>query len=239
MSAVEYSSFLGRGVVAVTSDRSVDFQKGDPRESERFVLTAAQRGWLTAHGVGCPDAVVFPKQVHGDVIRRATREDAALTGAFEADAVVSDLVGLPIAIRTADCAPVLLYDPSRRVAAAIHAGWKSAKLGIVAKTVDILRREYRANLGELRAAIGPCIRRDGYQVGAEFKEYFPGHVVEASGGLYLDLAAAIVEQLVRSGVQPGNINDSVLCTFEQKGRFYSYRREGSAAGRMLHVIMLV
>jgi len=234
---VTYSSFFGPKVTALTSDRSVDFHKGDSEQPERFVLTALQRDWLAAQGIAHSDGIIFPKQVHTDVIWRVTTQERALRGRFEADAVVTSEIALPIAVRTADCLPVLLYDPRKRVIAAVHAGWKSTKLAIVAKTVGVLKTEYGVRPSDLRAAFGPCIRRDSYQVGPEFKDHFPEDVQETARGLCLDLPAANVRQLVQAGVRSENIFDCGLDTFVDPS-LHSFRRDGERAGRLINLIML-
>jgi YfiH family protein len=237
MALTSHSSFFGPNIVAVTSDRAVDFHKGDPARTERFVLTESQREWLSGQDIPTPDTIVFPKQVHGDVIIRATLKDAALTGRYAADAVVTDQIGLPIAVRTADCAPILLLDPSKKVIAAVHAGWKSTKLLIVVKTVEVLKTEYGVTPSDLRAVIGPCIRRDSYQVGPEFREHFPDDVSETARGLCLDLAGANVRQLLGAGVRRDNVFNCGRDTFSDP-TLHSFRRDGETAGRMINLIVM-
>jgi polyphenol oxidase len=235
MTDTNYSKFLG--VTAFTSDRSLDFMTGEPG-SPFYVLTAAQKLYLQARGINAEQGIIVPKQVHGDKVWQVTRKDMERSGAFEADAVVTDVIGLPIAIRTADCLPALLYDPVRRVIAAVHAGWKSTKLDIAHKTVDVMRASYKVDPTNIRAAIGPCIRRDSCAVGEEFKEYFPLETQETPSGLRFDIFAANLRQLTAAGVLPANIFDSGLCSFKDAARFHSFRRDADHSGRMISVIMM-
>ncbi len=235
----DHSSGLGPNLLAVTSDRSIDFHKGLPEVQGRFGLTAAQIDWLKSRGISDPGKLVFPKQVHGDNIWRVTSKDAALAGRYEADAVVTNEVGLPIAVRTADCLPLLLYSQDKKVVAAVHAGWKGAKLEIAAKAVFVLQKEYGVQPQTLKAVIGPCIRRENYQVGPEFREHFPFGLVETPRGLCLDLAAVVTRQLLQSGLLQKDISDCRLCTYREQDRFYSFRREGEQAGRLIHLIMMI
>ena len=235
MQEVNYSGFLG--VAAFTSAAPMDFMKGDP-SSECYVLTAAQQAYVGACGIPAARGVILPKQVHGDVVWRVGPGDEARSGLVEADAVVTDSPGLPIAIRTADCLPLLMFDPRRRVIAAVHAGWKSTRLNIAAKAIDLMRENYGVRPEDIRAAVGPCIRRESCEVGPEFREYFPQETFETPKGLRFDIFRANLRQMTGRGMSPDHIFDSGLCSFSDPVRFHSFRREAERSGRMLSVIML-
>ena len=212
--------------------------KGDPVFTP-YVLTLAQREYLKARGIVPEKGLVLPKQVHGDVIWKVTPKNVPQAGIFEADAVVTDSAGLAIGIRTADCLPALLYDPVRKVIAAVHAGWRSTKLDIARKTVELLRSDYGVDPKNIRAAIGPCIRRESCAVGPEFREYFPRDTFQTPEGLHFDILSANMRQLTRSGVKRENIFDSGLCSFTDAASFHSFRRDADKSGRMISVIMMV
>ena len=235
MPEVNYTSFLG--VPSFTSEAPLDFMNGDPAFPS-YILTPAQREYLAAHGIPAVGGVVLPKQVHGDAIWKVTEKDLARSGCVEADAVVTSCAGLPVAIRTADCLPAMLVDPVRRVVAAVHAGWKSTRLDIAAKTVALMHRDYGVDPGDIRAAIGPCIRRDSCEVGLEFMDYFPQDTVKTGAGLRFDIVSANLRQLTGAGVRRENIVDSGLCSFCDAVRFHSFRRDAQRSGRMISVIML-
>lgn len=237
MSAISYGPFLGHGVCAWTSDRSIDFLKGDPSCPQAFALTALQRDWLSGHQIGRPESVIFPKQVHGDVIWNVTAADALRRAWVEADAVITDVGQLPIAVRTADCLPVLVFDPRHRAIAAVHAGWKSSYLKIVSKTIERMRALYGTDPQDLRVSLGPCIRRESYEVGAEFEAHFPGDIVLISGQRHFDIIAANRRQLSQAGVPDKNIWDCGQDTFSNP-QYHSYRRDRDVSGRMLSVIMM-
>ncbi|NLE64439.1 MAG: peptidoglycan editing factor PgeF [Elusimicrobia bacterium] len=236
MALVDHAPFLGPDLIAFTSDSRIDFHKGQRSEGP-FALTPPQSEWLRGAGILSPDRLVFPRQVHGDRIWRAGLEDGRERGVLEADAVVTDIAGLPIAVRTADCVPVLLFDPSRRVVAAVHAGWKSTRLQIVRKTVADMGREFRVLPADLRAVIGPCIRRESYSVGPEFRAYFPEDVSKTPAGLFFDIASANRRQLLAEGLRPERIMDLGQDTFSDRN-FHSFRRDGERSGRMISVIMM-
>jgi copper oxidase (laccase) domain-containing protein len=121
--------------------------------------------------------------------------------------------------------------------AAVHAGWKSTKLQIARKTVLTLQSLFGADPHKLRVAFGPCIRRESYGVGKEFRSYFPEDVEEHNGRLCFDLPAANLRQLVGAGVLKENIHEGLLDTVTRK-ELHSFRRDGEQAGRMLNVIVL-
>lgn len=242
MSGLSYGDFLGHQVTAFSSDSQTDFLRPDPAVTGRFGFTAAQRKVLDAQGV--QDQVIFPKQVHGDVIWEVTKEDFLQTGVFEADAVVTSAEGLAVAVRTADCLPLLMAAPttslqngSSWVIAAVHAGWKSTRLDIAAKTVALLKAKYAVDPSRIKAVIGPCIRISSYPVGGDFKEFFPKEVCERDGCIYFDIAAANVRQLQAEGVQRENISDCGCDTYSDKN-WHSFRRDADASGRLIHVIMI-
>ncbi len=235
MTELNYAKFLG--VPSFTSQASVDFMKGDP-SAKNYVLTPAQREYLGAHGVPAPNGLIVPKQIHTDIIWKVTAKDVAMAGIFEADAVVTAVPGLPIAIRTADCLPALMYDPVRRVIAAVHAGWKSTKLDIAVKTVELLRADYGVDPKDIRVAIGPCIHLESCEVGPEFREYFPKDTFDTPQGLRFDIVSANFRQLTGAGVDRRNIFDCGFCSFKDPVRFHSFRRDGEKSGRMISVIMM-
>ena len=114
-----------------------------------------------------PMPVVQAHQVHGD--RVAVVESAALTREdLEGfDALITDVPGVAIGARTADCIPVLMYDPVRRAVAAVHSGWKGTVLKIAAKTLAVMASKYGTRAADIIAVIGPGIGPDSFQVGPE------------------------------------------------------------------------
>ena len=169
------------------------------------------------------------------------------------DALVTDLPGVAIGVRTADCIPVLLYDPVHRAIGAAHSGWRGTVNMISKKTVLEMCRLFGSHPGDIRAVIGPGIGYDSFQVGEEvaltFKESgfpidrvwsFRGARKEGTmeGGHHLDLKECVRHSLIECGVAEGNISVSDIDTYIDE-RFYSARREGSSCGRNINAIMLV
>jgi polyphenol oxidase len=185
--------------------------------------------WLD-HGFGLRDSelpagIKTVKQIHSSIVL-----DAA-AGLPEGDALLSDRAGVSVGVKTADCVPILLVDPSVPVVAAIHAGWRGSAENIAAAAVRELVARWNIRPGNLRAAIGPSIGVCCYEVGPEVARRFG-----QQGPVHLDLRAINEAQLRAAGV--ADIWKSGECTFCVPGRFYSFRREREQAGRMLSFIGL-
>jgi YfiH family protein len=145
----------------------------------------------------------------------------------EGDALIENQPGSVVAVKTADCIPVLLVDERRRVVAAVHAGWRGTAARIAADAVAAMSRRFGTSAEDLHAAIGPGIGKCCYEVGAEVAERFGGR-----GRGHIDLADANRRQLEESGVTPRRIYASNLCTMCRSEEFDSFRRDREQAGRM-------
>ena len=120
----------------------------------------------------------------------------------------------------------------------VHAGWKGTYKHIALKTAQKMQEIYSSRLSDLKIVLGPSIRECCYQVGEEFRDYFPLHIKDHGGYLYADIIGANREQLLKSGIRTENIYDSGLCTCCHKN-YFSYRRDGEKSGRMISLMMLV
>lgn len=119
-----------------------------------------------------PMRVVQAHQVHGDRVAVVTSAGTTREELEGYDAIVTDVPGVAIGARTADCIPVLMYDPVRRVVAAVHSGWKGTVLKIAAKTLAVMASKYGTRAADIIAVIGPGIGPDSFQVGPEVAEAF-------------------------------------------------------------------
>jgi hypothetical protein len=188
--------------------------------------------WLV-HGFGTRFADVparFPrlatlKQIHSSSCVAAEGR-AGLLG--EGDALLEDRPGSVVAVKTADCIPILLVDDRLRAVAAVHAGWRGTAARIASGAVAAMSRRFGTRAEDLHAAIGPGIGPCCYEVGAEVAERFGGQ-----GRGYIDLSAANQRQLEQAGVTPERIYASNLCTMCRPEEFDSFRRDREAAGRMV------
>jgi YfiH family protein len=233
---LSFDRFFSSDVVTFISDRAINFSFTDT--DMEGSLSAPQRAFLQEQ-LGFDLPVVFNiRQVHGNEIVVASQEDVAQgIGLPEADGILTDAAYLPIVVRTADCLPVFLYDPARHGIGLLHAGWKGTWKGIVARAVSMMHQRWGTDAKELKAAFGPSIQSCCYEVGEEFKKYFPDRIVGREGRCYFDLPAENKRQLLQSGVLEEHIFDSGACTCCDK-RYFSYRREGKQAGRMISLMMI-
>ena len=209
--------------------------------------------FTTMVGQEPPYHVITPHQVHG--IKVAVVRDPNVTrDELEGyDALITNIKGCAIGVRTADCIPVLLYDPINEAIAAIHSGWRGTLNRISQKTIMKMIENFGTNPGDILAAIGPGICRNCFQVGEEVVNGFKGNGIDLApiyswegpklndgsmrGGHHLDLPEENRLLLIDSGVKPENIQVSTKCTYEDR-RFYSARRDGAECGRNINVIKM-
>ncbi len=165
----------------------------------------------------------------------------------EGDALVTEVPHAALGIQVADCFPLLIADKERRAVAAVHAGWRGTHGRIVSQTIKRMRKEFDSDPRRLVAAIGPGIRECCYEVGAEvataFEDVFPNVRVARestrASHYLLDLRAALGAQFAESGVIEENVHDLGLCTRCHAEKFFSFRKQGTRAGRLMAVIARV
>jgi YfiH family protein len=164
------------------------------------------------------------KQVHScDCIAADGRRGMLGRG----DALLEDTPGAVIAVKTADCVPILLVDERMRALAAVHAGWRGTVAHIVVQAVQAMSRRFSTDPRDLYAAIGPAIGPCCYEVGPEVAVQFG-----LTGRAHIDLVATNRAQLLESGVTADRIDASNLCTKCQAEDFHSFRRDRQATGRL-------
>ena len=192
--------------------------------------------------------ILSVKQVHGTdalVLDSPVEQGQVFDGGW--DALVTDQPGVMVTVRTADCVPVLLHDPVRRVVAAIHAGWRGAVAGIVPKTVALLVSRFGATVKDMRMAIGPSAGPCCYEVDepvlTRLRDVFPEwHSVVSPVNpqkARLDLRAFVRRQALADGLDAERIATVNACTICQPDLFFSYRREGVVKATMVSGIALV
>ncbi len=204
--------------------------------------------WLT-HGFGTrlsPDwpesrvaagAFIRLKQIHSN---RVVEASSILPGAIEeGDALVSSDPGAVLCVRTADCVPILLADPRSHAVAAIHAGWRGTVADVAGEAILSMRRLFDTVPADVIAVIGPgigpCCFEVGPEVSAQFQEIFPERR-DLGLRTSLDLSEANRRKILGAGVAAENIAIDPRCTYCEADLFYSWRREGAAAGRMTAAI---
>lgn len=218
----------------------------------RYDLGEGAEAFTSRRDSVLPYPVVQGHQVHDSrvavVERWMTREE--LEGF---DAFVTNVPALALGVRTADCVPVLIYDPVHRAVAAVHAGWKGTVKHIPHRAIEVMTARYGCDPSDMRAVIGPAIGPDSFQVGEEVVEQFrqagfpmeeiwshrgPGDGSPMSGGHHIDLFRANGWLLEKAGIQPSDISVCGLDTYTDLS-FFSARREGPACGRNINSIKLI
>jgi YfiH family protein len=184
------------------------------------------------------------RQIHSDRIH-IIKEVPDKWNPPQGDALVTGVQGIALAVRTADCLPVLIADSKKPVIAAVHSGWRGTLQQIAFHTVREVQRTFSCNPADLRVAVGPGIRFCCFEVEQDvynlFEKIYPGSPVFASspvhpGKFHIDLPQIIHMQLCRAGLNPDYIYDLGLCTCCNTDIFFSHRAEGERSGRMMAVI---
>ncbi|WP_319479909.1 peptidoglycan editing factor PgeF [uncultured Draconibacterium sp.] len=189
--------------------------------------------------------MVYPDQTHSSCVA-AIHEipDAVIS---ETDALVTNQSELCLCVQTADCVPVLLFDPKAKVIAAIHAGWRGTVGGIVEKAVSKMTTNYGASAENIVAAIGPSISSEIYEVGDEVvaaaRKSIPNVETtlhkNGSDNYHFNLWEANRQLLLKNGVLKQNIQVLRACSFSEAEKYYSARRDGVDTGRMVSGIMIL
>jgi YfiH family protein len=217
---------------------------GGGRWSEADLLAFAASKGLTP---------VILRQLHSDVVHRLETLPAQK---LEGDALMTNVPGLLLAVRTADCLPILLVDAANRAVAAVHCGWRGTEKRILEKAVRTMREAYGSRPGEMLAALGPCIGAACYEVGPEVREAFlragfppavfverghlpairvPGHKAK----YLLDLKAANAWLLEFLGFDKANVFDAGPACTHCEPSLLSYRRHPHEPRRMFNFIGLL
>lgn len=191
--------------------------------------------------------IFFVKQVHGDriFVLDDPQQSVDQVEQEEADALITHLTEKPIAVLTADCVPVILYDPEKHVVGVIHAGRKGTQMNIVSKTMSMLSQVYGSRSQDVVMALGPAIGGCCYEVEdsciAPFKENYREWkdfvIAHSQNKFMLDLLKANAMDGARAGISKENIHQSGECTSCNNDRWFSYRKEGTT-GRIVSLAML-
>lgn len=210
--------------------------------------TTADDWAALASRIGTPeDKIVRVSQVHGRKVLVIDRERSPWTSSevHEADSIVCTDPGVAIAVRVADCVPILIADKSHRVVAAVHAGWRGSCAGIATATIEAIG-ELGIAPAELVATIGPSMGGCCYQVDDKVRTTFLSVTPDAvewftedgPGHWKLDLWKANRDQLEAAGVPAESIHVMGVCTKHNNEQCWSYRQDGAGAGRMVAAIRL-
>ena len=195
--------------------------------------------------------LIMPHQVH---LTKTVRIDEAFFACSEeerkeqlegVDAIITDIPDVCVGVSTADCIPVLIYDSHRKVAAAIHAGWRGTVKRIVQQTITEMNTTYGSNPKDMKAQIGPGISLESFEVGNEVYDAFANEgfnmelISKRQEKWHINLPECNHLQLIEAGIYPQNINMANICTMKQSDTFFSARRLGIQSGRIFSGIRIL
>jgi YfiH family protein len=219
---------------------NLSFNVGD---DPSFVSENRQR---LANSIGVDlNKLIFPQQTHSLHVKCVSQHTAGHDLA-DTDAIITDCRGICISVMSADCVPILIYDPQKKVIAAVHSGWRGTVGKILSLTIKTMCEQYGSQPAHLIAGIGPSICSQNYEVGDEVifsvKKAFTGgegllSEENGSGKAFFNLWEANRRQLLELGVPEKSIELSGLCTYERNLDFFSARRS-KLAGRFAAGIMM-
>jgi len=179
--------------------------------------------------------VTIQRQVHKDNITFV----AAGGNCGESDAMITNKKNIGLAISTADCAAIFLYDNKNKVIAGVHSGWRGTEKQILLKALQKLKSDFNSSAENLIAYIAPAISQKNYEVGKEVADMFDNkYVLHHEEKFFLDVSQVNYDILVSFGLSKNNIQKSKLCSFKLKHLLHSYRRDGLNSGRALGVIAM-
>jgi YfiH family protein len=219
-----------------------------------FCTRAGEQGPLTHFGIP-PERLLTLRQVHGAEVLIFSGDTKVLTprprpgetgGGHPQpyDAVITGKKDIALGIWTADCLPILMIDRSKKVIAAVHAGWRGIWRGVIGRTVAKMHKAFESSPPDILAGIGPGIGPCCYEVKEDVASLFQNSpegpdqfIQEREGRTYLDLGRAAQLELTEVGIPPENIQAIPLCTACREDLFFSYRRD-KRPGRQLSFIML-
>ena len=243
-----FSTRLGGVSPAPWDSLNLGANRGDDRANVRENF----RRFCAAVGAD-PSALVKNHQVHSALVRPVTRADIlpdpADPGLFDADGLVTDQPGVCLAVFSGDCIPVLLFDPVRCCAAALHAGWRGTAAGIAARGVKAMVTDFGCRPEDILAAIGPGIGSCCFETHADVPQALSAALgedalpyirpVPGTEKFQVDLKGANRRWLERAGLLSENIALCPACTACGREEFWSHRLQGNTRGSMCAVIQLL
>lgn len=179
--------------------------------------------------------IAIQRQIHGDNI--TVVDKGGICG--ESDAMITDVLNLGLAITSADCPAIFLFDTERNVIAAVHSGWRGTEKKILFKVLTKLVEDFNCKPQNLAAYIAPSISQKNYEVGEEVASKFDTkYSIKNNSKYLLDLQRINRDIMLKFGLLKKNIRVSSLCSYEMKDLLHSYRRDGALSGRAFGVIAL-
>ncbi|MFH1089834.1 MAG: peptidoglycan editing factor PgeF [Candidatus Uhrbacteria bacterium] len=186
-----------------------------------------------------PNNVVMSGNIHGNKIAIVSSEQPK--GRIDGfDGLITKEQNLILAVKTADCLPIFIIDPKNKIVGLIHSGWKGTVANIAASAVEEFKK-LGSDPAELLVAIGPSIKKCHYNISDErqkemisLKKYFS----QTNGKTFVDLQAAVIDELITAGVSKNNIDNETPCTMCEPEKYFSYHSSGRFEDSLLSVITI-
>lgn len=266
MKAPELSYYnIANGIISFSTTRHGGCSRGNYGEfnineycgDEAEAIKENRKALAAELGIDA-DHMIIPHQTHGIETRQIAEDFLSLPENIRkmilegVDAVMTNIKGVCVGVSTADCIPILLYDPEHEAVCAVHAGWRGTVARIVMKAVTEMRLAYQTKPSDLKAVIGPGISLDAFEVGNEVYEEFANANFEMDAiskqmkvagtdfeyKWHIDLKECNRRQLLQCGINEENIQVSDVCTYNNVEDFFSARRLGTASGRIYSGIII-
>jgi len=181
------------------------------------------------------DTISYQKQIHADGLKEVNSSGSC----GENDALITTIKNLGLAISSADCPAIFIYDPLKKIIAAVHSGWRGTEKKILKKTIQKLKSDFKCKPTDLVCFIGPSISQRNYEVSEDAASKFEKEfIMGKENRFFLDLASANLKMLTEEGIKTSSIQISALCTYEYNSILHSYRCDGLKSGRALGVIAM-
>jgi len=194
--------------------------------------------------------IIMPHQTHGIEVRRIAEDFLSLPNEVQTmllegvDALTTNMKCVCIGVSTADCIPIIIYDPEHNAASTVHAGWRGTAARIAQKAVAEMRLSYGSRPEKLKAVIGPGISVEAFEVGDEvYNEFSQANfnmeaISRRTDKWHIDLPECNRLQLLETGICTDSITMSGICTYNNADRFFSARRLGINSGRIFTGILM-
>lgn len=174
------------------------------------------------------NSIAYAEQIHSNIVLDIKKH------LQQGDALITNESKTAVGVFTADCVPILIYDHHKKVASAVHSGWKGTFNNILSETINKMIEGYRCSKENMIIYIGPHIRKCCYEVGDELKERFlnKGYSEDVFTANYLDLNKCIKDEMWKIGIKPSQVLEAPYCTkCSMEYKFHSYRRDDAESGR--------
>ncbi len=207
--------------------------------------------WCSSLGIDSKQLVML-HQTHGNEVIRVDEDNCGeglyLPRRRGIDGMVTNVRGVALITSHADCTPIYIYDPVNEAIGLSHAGWRGTTLEIARKTVEKMKSEFNSNPSDLYAVIGPCISIDHFECGEDVIDAISAMTVSDIPGAYtfnpergkfnVSLSAINKAVLMSAGVLESHIEIDGSCTFAERDKYFSHRRDGLKRGGQMAVLML-